>query len=525
MSTPPLRLLLIEDSEDDAAILLRELRRGGFTVTPTRVQTAEELEQALDEGPWDIIIADYALPRFDGLAAFAQVQRRGLDVPFLIVSGTIGEDTAVAAMKAGVHDFVLKDRLGRLAPAVAREIREAQVRAERRRIQEHLLLSDRLASLGMLAASVAHEINNPLASLIMNLQLVKDSFEGQPLPADAGQALQEALECSTRVRDIMRDIKVFSRPEEQRSGPTELHRVLDSSLRMAWNHVIHRANVVKDYGAEVSLVLGSDARLGQVFLNLIVNAAQALPDGQKHEHEIRVVTRREGTDFVRVEIHDTGPGIPPQLQERIFEPFFTTKPTGVGTGLGLSICRRLINEMGGTVGLESQPGKGSMFWVRLRATEPVAEHAPEHAPKAQTRGKRVLIIDDEAPVGRSLQRYLSRWHHVTPVLRGREALGLITSGRRFEVILCDLMMPEMSGPQFHEALKRLDPEQAQRVIFMTGGAFSESARAFLSAVTNPHIEKPLDLERLSRLLEALPHEGGQAPEEGAAQKALLQPRL
>jgi signal transduction histidine kinase len=503
MIATSLRLLLIEDSEDDAALVLRELRRGGYEVSHARVENAEGLEAALEAGPWDVIITDYALPGFDGLAAFAQVRKRGLDVPFLIVSGKIGEDVAVAAMKAGVHDFVLKDRMGRLAPAVAREIREAEVRAERRRIQEHLLLSDRLSSLGLLAASVAHEINNPLASLIMNLQVVLDSLEGRELPGEGDQALREALECAGRVRDIIRDIKIFSRPEDRQSGPTELHRVLDSSLRMAQNHVVHRARVVKDYG-QVPAVLGSEARLGQVFLNLIVNAAQALPDGQKDAHEIRVVTRREEEGLVRVEIQDTGPGIPVELQERIFEPFFTTKPTGVGTGLGLSICRRLITEMGGTVGLSSQPGKGTTFWVRLRTAQAAVDVAAEKAVTRLGQAMRVLVIDDEAAVSRALQRYLGRWHDVTPALRAREALGLISSGLRFDAILCDLMMPEMSGPQFHEALKQLDPEQAGRVIFMTGGAFSEDARTYLSAVPNPQLEKPLDLERLGRLLEAVP---------------------
>ncbi len=374
MSATPLHLLLIEDSEDDAAILLRELRRGGYEVAPTRIQTPEELEQALDAGPWDAIIADYALPRFDGLMAFCQVQRRGLDVPFLLVSGRIGEDTAVAAMKAGVHDFLLKDRLARLAPAVTRELREAQIRADRRRMQEQLILSERLSSLGMLAASVAHEINNPMASLMMNLRFALDEVPGQ-LTEDAAQALQEAIECSERIRDIIQDIKVFSRPDEQTMCPTDLHRVLDLSLRMARNHIAHRARLIKDY-QEVPRVHGSEARLGQIFLNLIINAAQAIPEGRPDEHEIRVTTCCVADGGVRVEIRDTGTGIPPELRERIFEPFFTTKPGGVGTGLGLSICRRLVKEMGGNLGVESAPGQGSTFWLHLLAAGQPKRMAP-----------------------------------------------------------------------------------------------------------------------------------------------------
>jgi signal transduction histidine kinase len=502
MSTTPLRLLLIEDSEDDAALLLRELRRGGHAVVHTRVQTAEELEQALDGGPWDVIISDYSLPRFDGLAAFARVQKRGLDVPFLIVSGTIGEDTAVAAMKAGVHDFLLKDRLARLAPAVARELREAQVRADRRKMQEQLMLSDRLSSLGMMAAGVAHEINNPLASLMMNLGFAQEMLRGNASVEDGLQVLREAVECSERIRDIVQDIKVFSRPDEPTAGPTDLHRVLDSSLRMARNHVFHRARLVRDY-QDIPQVHGSEARLGQVFLNLIINAAQAIPEGHRDAHEIRVVTAREPRGGVRVEIHDTGEGIPVELHERIFEPFFTTKPQGVGTGLGLAICRRLVTEMGGSIHLESRPGRGTTFRLHLR--EALEEGRVLERRVVRTKiGMHVLVVDDDVPVAKAIKRNLSRRYEVIALDRARAALELIASGRRFDAILCDLMMPEMTGPQFHEELRRLAPEQAQRVTFMTGGAFTSEARDFLAATPNPCVEKPLDMERLFPLLEAAP---------------------
>jgi signal transduction histidine kinase len=377
MMAAPLRLLLIEDFEDDALMVLRELRRGGHDVTHTRVETPEAFTRALDTGSWDAIIADYALPRFDALAAFALVQQRNLDIPFLIVSGQMGEETAVAAMRAGVHDFLLKDRLSRLGPAVARELREAAVRAERRRMQEQLLLSDRLASLGLLAASVAHEINNPLSSLMANLDFALHPVEpGTTLHPEQEQALRDGMQCAERIREIIRDIKVFSRPDDKQLGALDVHRVLDSSLRMAWNHIFHRARVVKDYTAR-SQVLGREAPLGQIFLNLLVNAAQAIPEGQSDTQEIRVVTRQDGTDHVRVEIHDTGQGIPPELRERIFEPFFTTKPVGVGTGLGLAICRRLITEMNGELGVESEPGRGTVFHLRLPvASEQNAHPAP-----------------------------------------------------------------------------------------------------------------------------------------------------
>ena len=498
----PLHLLLLEDFEDDALMVLRELRRGGFDVTHMRVETAEALASALDAGPWDAIIADYALPRVDALAAFALVQQRGLDIPFLIVSGQMGEDTAVAAMKAGVHDFLLKDRLSRLGPAVARELREAALRAERRKMQEQLLLSDRLASLGMLAASVAHEINNPLASLMANLDFLLDpEAGGTVLSPEQQQAVADCQLCTERIREIVRDIKVFSGPAQKQHAPLDVHRVLDSSVRMAWNHIFHRARIVKDYAA-LSPVLGSEAPLGQIFLNLLVNAADAIPDGQSSAHEIRVVTRQDGTSHVRVEIRDTGEGIPRELHERIFEPFFTTKPVGVGTGLGLAICRRIIREMGGELGLESEPGRGSVFYLRLRTAHAAAEK-PEKLPEP-VRKLRLLVLDDEVVVGRAIQRLLQAQCEVLVLIQGQEALAQVASGVRFDAILCDLMMPEMSGSRFFEELSKRVPEQAQRVIFMTGGAFTEQSRAFLASTGLPCLEKPLEPHRLRALLATMP---------------------
>ncbi|HWM87823.1 MAG TPA: histidine kinase dimerization/phospho-acceptor domain-containing protein, partial [Kofleriaceae bacterium] len=221
--TQTLRVLLVEDSEDDAELLLRELRRGGHDPRWQRVDTREGLEAALDGEVWDAVFADYSMPRFSAPEAFAMVKARGLDVPFIIVSGTVGEEAAVAAMKSGVHDYLLKDKLARLVPVIERELREAHVRAERRKIQEQLMISDRMASMGTLAAGVAHEINNPLASVMANLELAANSLGdlvaryGSSNELDGiEEELQDAREGAERIRNIIRDLKIFSRSGEDR---------------------------------------------------------------------------------------------------------------------------------------------------------------------------------------------------------------------------------------------------------------------------------------------------------------------
>jgi CheY-like chemotaxis protein len=259
---------------------------------------------------------------------------------------------------------------------------------------------------------------------------------------------------------------------------------------MAWNEIRHRANLVKRYGS-VPEVEGNEARLGQVFLNLIVNAAQSLPPGQAEQNEIRVTTSVEG-ERVIIEVSDTGVGIPPQVIGRIFDAFFTTKAVGVGTGLGLAICQRIVTDMGGTLTVDSELGKGTTFRVSL----PIADKKEREliAPTAQSpvvgRRGRILVVDDEELVLRSVRRILSHEHDVVAMVSAEEALAVCAGGENFDLILCDLMMPDMTGMDFHRELSLVSPEQADRMIFITGGAFTEKARAFLSETPKEHIEKP-----------------------------------
>jgi signal transduction histidine kinase len=507
-----LNVLLVEDSEDDASFVLRELKRSNYEIHWERVETPEAMNEALDRRRWDVILSDYHMPRFSAPEAFRLVKGRGLDLPFIIISGTVGEEVAVEAMRIGVHDYLLKGMLTRLMPAIERELREAALRSEQRKMQEQLLISERMASVGTLAAGVAHEINNPLAALIANLEFTLEELtrleRENPRSSEIKAPLEDAREAADRVRMIVRDLKVFSRSgDEERCGPVDVTQVLESSLRMAWNEIRHRARLERDYGQDVPAVWGNESRLGQVFLNLLVNAAQALPEGRTDENEIRVVTRAvEGR--VTVQIRDTGGGIPPEVLPRIFDPFFTTKPAGVGTGLGLAICHRIVTGLGGTIGVGSQPGQGTSFKVTLpirpgprdrTGTNPALPVVPSGQ---RVRGK-ILVIDDEPMINSILRRMLGRDHEVSTATSVREALDRLKVGERFDLILCDLMMPEMTGMDLHTELLRSDPPLAERLVFMTGGAFTPASREFLDRVLNARIEKPFDVPSLRSLIQSL----------------------
>jgi PAS domain S-box-containing protein len=380
--------------------------------------------------------------------------------------------------------------------------------SEREELRARVALADRMATVGTLAAGVAHEINNPLAFVIANLDYARQEIDaaleaGTPPEAhELPTALREAREGAERMRLIVRDLKTFSRPDDARMEPVDPRRAIDSAVTLAWNEIRHRARLVKVY-EPVPPVWANEARLGQVFLNLLINAAHAIPEGAADRHEIRVSTRVDAAGHVVAEVRDTGAGIPEEHRARILEPFFTTKPPGEGTGLGLSICHGIIKSLGGELQFDSEVGRGTVFRVVL--TPPLASEqqapGPAQAVAAARRG-RVLAIDDEQLVLNAMRRTLGQHHDVLLFTRAQAALAWLEQGEPWDLILCDLMMPEMTGMEFHAELSRRVPERVGDVIFVTGGAFTAGAREFLARVTNLRVDKPFEAGALRQLVNA-----------------------
>jgi PAS domain S-box-containing protein len=381
---------------------------------------------------------------------------------------------------------------------------------EQKRTQAQLMVSDRLASVGMLAAGVAHEINNPLAAVTANLEMAAQELAGLPgnsisvaILASLRESIGDASEGAERVRQIVRDLKLFSRSEEnERRCAVDVEQVVESSLRMAWNEVRHRAHVVKDYGV-VPMVLANESRLGQVFLNLLVNAAQALPPGRADSNEIGLGVALDVSGQVAVEVRDTGAGMPPEVLKKLFTPFFTTKPRGVGTGLGLNICQRIVTELGGTMTVTSVVGQGTTFRVLLPASSeprPAEKSGEQRLMIAPLKRGRILVIDDDLMICAAVQRTLSPDHDVVVVMDARIGMEHIRRGERFDAILCDLMMPVVTGMEFYRDLLEFSGEQAARVVFFTGAAYTVGAREFLDRVPNACVEKPFRIHRLRSVI-------------------------
>ena len=380
---------------------------------------------------------------------------------------------------------------------------------ERRELRARLAQSDRLASMGMLAAGVAHEINNPLAYVLHSLEALDADLSNASEACGERTAVlasvRRALDGGRRIRDIVRDLHTFARVDDAAPAPVDAVAALERAAALADNQIRHRARLVREL-APVPQVLASQGKLAQVFLNLLVNAAQAIPEGDAQGNEIRLRSW-SAAGQVYVEVRDSGPGIEPARRARVFEPFFTTKPEGVGAGLGLAICRNIVDGFGGELRVDSRLGEGASFTVCLpafteRAAPPPTPPARTLTPAARKR-PRLLIVDDEAALRESLVLLLRRHYELAEAASGAAAQALLEEDQAFDAILCDLMMPQRSGMDLHDWLLAAHPRLAARVVFMSGGAFTERARAHLASVSNPRLDKPFELSTLRATLRAV----------------------
>jgi len=403
---------------------------------------------------------------------------------------------------------------------------------ERKQMQASLAQSDRLASMGMLAAGVAHEINNPLCYILYNLESLTDDLprvstalrknrdvidgladsnewatmmgKEQELldPAtfdDIRARFKDALQGTQRIKEISRGLGMFSRADEDLLVPVNLMHVIEAAINMVFNEIKYRARLVKDYG-KVSVITANDGRLSQVFLNLLINAAHAIQEGNCEENEIRVRTWQEGAEIC-AEIRDTGKGISPQHLPHLFEPFFTTKEIEVGTGLGLPISKNIVEGYGGHIDVSTVVGEGTSFVVRLpvRTADDLEVVAQKSTPPVQPEAHgRILVVDDEPEIRSAMVRML-RGNEVLEAGSGEEARKILETDQAFDLVLCDMMMPIMSGIDLHKWLLATHPVLAERVVFITGGAFTPTASQYLKKVDNIRLEKPFETANFKRI--------------------------
>jgi PAS domain S-box-containing protein len=364
--------------------------------------------------------------------------------------------------------------------------------------QDQLLHAGRMAAVGTLAAGVAHEINNPLTFVLNNLGFIREQLAAvcagphiaPAVTRELTQALDDVIDGAERVRVIVRDLRIMSRPQAEQRGPVDVNGALETAVGFAGNEIRQHAQVVWDL-QPVPPVNANEARLGQVFLNLVVNAAQALREEDQPRNQVRIATARQGNQVV-VSVTDNGVGIPAEHLPRLFDPFFTTKPAGKGTGLGLSICHAIVSGLGGRISVSSIVGAGSTFRVFLPAGSEALERAPGAvAATGASPRARILVLDDEEQVGTSIRRVLSEDHEVVCACNVREALALLQAGS-FDLVLCDLLMPGITGmTEFYSEVERRYPALTERIVFMSGSS-TPAGDAFLARNGHRCLDKPCD---------------------------------
>ncbi len=376
---------------------------------------------------------------------------------------------------------------------------------ERLRLQEQLMQSERLAALGTLAAGVAHEINNPLTVMVLGIQaldarLKRALARTQPEEQrDLSELISELRDSVDRVAGIVGELRTFGRSDEHPPRPTDIAAVLASAERLAAHRIRPGAEVWPRYD-RIPLVMGHARRLEQVFVNLLFNAAQAMPEGRPGNRiDLRASVAEDGR--VVIEVTDNGTGMPSEVRSRAFDPFFTTKVVGEGTGLGLSISHGIVTRLGGEITIESEVGKGTTVRVHLlAATAGETALAPETSRRRPLPRLRMLVIDDEPALVSSLRALLTDEHEIVTAVTGSDACVLLDQGPAFDVVLCDLMMPGMTGMDVHARMTDTRPEVLPRFLFMTGEAFTPRATQFVASVPNKVLRKPFSIEELMTAL-------------------------
>ncbi|MBX3204877.1 MAG: response regulator [Labilithrix sp.] len=380
-----------------------------------------------------------------------------------------------------------------------RDVTEARALAARRAV-----VAERMASVGQLVGSVAHEINNPLAYIAGNLDVVVEALaSGPPMHTDEMiEALEDARTGVERIKIIVRDLRALSRRDDETRETMDVRTVLETALQMANNELRHRARIVRNL--QIAPPVSANAvRLTQVFLNLLLNAAHAIPDGRASENTVTVTTSRSPLGGAAIEIRDTGGGIAPEHLERVFDPFFTTKPMGTGTGLGLTICKGIVEKLDGTISVESNPGLGTTVTVELPPSTPTRLHPSRVStpPAPAPRRRSILVVDDDARIRRWFQRILT--HHDLTVVASVEAAEEAIKIGSFDVIFCDVMMPDRTGMDMHEAIATRRPDLLARVVFMSGGAFTPALSTFLETVPNLCLKKPFGRDAITGAIDSV----------------------
>jgi len=473
-----LHILHLEDDTNDASLIHATLETEGIPCVIARVETRDDFQAALERGGIDLILSDYSLPAFDGSSAIALVRATCVDIPVILVSGTLGEEQAIESLKNGATDYVLKERLSRLAPSVRRAMQEVEDREERWMLEAQFIEAQKMEVIGHLASGVAHDFNNILAVIMFSGELMDADL---PPDSPLKQYTQEIRDATERAAGLTRQLLVFSRKQTVVPVVLDLNDTVKELHKMLRRLVDDNITLTFTPGFDIGRVKADSGYLGQVLMNLVVNARDAMPNGGAlnittsnvtlDEHHGSTQARVIPGDYAMISVSDTGGGMTEEIKAQLFKAFFTTKPSGKGTGLGLVTCRTIVEQSGGHINFSSAIGEGTTFNICLPCVDqplPVPANSANTGPLP--RGTETLLVVEDEPSVRHLARGVLEGlgYEVLSASNGQEALRVARDhqGPPLRLVISDVIMPLMGGMIMAEWLKTAYPDL--KVLFTSG---------------------------------------------------------
>jgi two-component system cell cycle sensor histidine kinase/response regulator CckA len=503
-----LKVLLIEDRDDDALLIARHLSRAGYDLLIHRVETEEALRDALTTGSWDVILSDYVLPRLNCEKALEILQASGLDIPFIALSGTVNEETILSLVRAGARDYVMKDNLARLPSAVDRELREAEGRRQRKRLEAQLQQATKMEAIGRLAGGVAHDFNNLLTVITGFAQLAL--LDENP----AREGLEQILQAAERAAGLTRQLLAFSRQQALEARIFDLNQLVRDMETMLRRLIGEDIQIITRISEHSLPVKADPGQMERVVLNLAVNARDAMPEGGKLilstssrrlDGATAMLHGLEDNEYCVISVSDNGMGIPAHVLPHIFEPFFTTKPEGSGTGLGLSTVYGIVQQSGGAIHAYSEAGTGTTMTVFLPSSDKTSEAVKASRSIALATGDETILVaeDDPAVLNLVSESLAARGFKVLQASSGDRALEILreTAPGSVDLLITDVVMPGMPGPVLASRASEILPNL--RILFMSGYTEDVIQHHGLSSGLATFLQKPFAPSELVRKVRQL----------------------
>jgi signal transduction histidine kinase len=502
---------MVEDSEDDAAMLLRELRRGGYDVIHERVETSLALLAALDNQKWELVVSDHSMPHFSGIDALNIVRSNGSEIPFIFVSGTMGEEAAVAALKDGAQDYLMKTNLKRLVPAVQRELREAAQRQERKQLERQVQQLHKFEAIGRLAGGIAHDFNNVIGAILGWAELCRE--EAKP-GTHLHERLGKIMDQTKRAAGLTSQLLSFARRQilQPKKIDLNIHVLQGMSLlrRVIGEHITISVQTAQN----LNVTMVDPVQADQVMMNLCLNARDAMPNGG--ELIIKTINVEIGEEFrslhsyarpgsyVLLSVSDNGIGMDTETVEQIFEPFFTTKEMGKGTGLGLATVYGIVKQHGGFIEVASAPERGTTFEVYLPASSGAPEAREAQSEEKAKRGSEtILLAEDHEGLRQSAQEMLETLgYRVIAASNGLEAVQFFkTNCDQVALVVLDVVMPGLSGPDAFLQMTALQP--ALPVVFTTGYTSETASLTSMLEKGASFLQKPYSQRSIGQMIRGI----------------------